>query len=44
MNGITQTRLHFEEDVFVFLMSLCFYLLCESDDRLEMNISIFFLL
>lgn len=42
--GITEICLHFEEDIFVLFMSLCFYLLCEPDNRLKMNIGLFFLL
>lgn len=41
---VTETRLHLEDDVFVLFMSLCFYLLCEPDDWLKINIDLFFLL
>lgn len=44
MSGTMGTGLHFEEDVLVFFKGLRFYLLCEPDYWLEMNIGLFFLL
>ena len=43
ISALSSQDAHFEKNIFVFLHGLCFDLLGELDDRLEMRVMLFFL-